>query len=138
METLIELYDERPLENVLGVDMFHPKRVVYICTGSIASDLNLQNKLRLYFRHRGLHVELIFYRAGMYDADIESQMKTVSDATGNAWVELSQEDLDRIWAATFEAKADAAMSTASANGKADGMTTILEAAASFTGYDWKH
>ena len=69
METLIELYDERPLENVLGVDMFHPKRVVYICTGSIASDLNLQNKLRLYFRHRGLHVELIFYRAGMYDAE---------------------------------------------------------------------
>ena len=69
METLIELYDERPLENVLGVDMFHPKRVVYICTGSVASDLNLQNKLRLYFRHRGLHVELIFYRAGMYDAE---------------------------------------------------------------------
>ena len=69
METLIELYDERPLENVLGVDMFHPKRVVYICTGTIASDLNLQNKLRLYFKHRGLHVELIFYRAGMYDAE---------------------------------------------------------------------
>ena len=46
METLIELYDERPLENVLGVDMFHPKRVVYICPGSVASDLNLQNKLR--------------------------------------------------------------------------------------------
>ena len=65
METLIELYDERPLENVLGVDMFYPKRVVYICTGTIASDLNLQNKLRLYFKHRGLHVELIFYRAGM-------------------------------------------------------------------------
>ena len=41
METLIELYDERPLENVLGVDMFHPKRVVYICPGSFASDLNL-------------------------------------------------------------------------------------------------
>jgi hypothetical protein len=69
METLIELYDERPLENVLGVDMFHPKRVVYICPGSVASDLNLQNKLRLYFRHRSLHVELIFYRAGMFDAD---------------------------------------------------------------------
>ena len=69
METLIELYDERPLENVLGVDMFHPKRVVYICPGSVASDLNLQNKLRLYFRHRSLHVELIFYRAGMFDAE---------------------------------------------------------------------
>ena len=69
METLIELYDERPLENVLGVDMFHPKRVVYICTGNVASDTGLQNNLRLYFKHRGLRVELIFYRASMYDAE---------------------------------------------------------------------
>ncbi len=69
METLIELYDERPLENVLGVDMFHPKRVVYICTGNVASDTGLQNKLRLYFKHRGLRVELIFYRASIYDAE---------------------------------------------------------------------
>ena len=30
METLIELYDERPLENVLGVEMFRPARVVYV------------------------------------------------------------------------------------------------------------
>ena len=30
IETLIELYDDRPLENVLGVEMFRPQRVVYI------------------------------------------------------------------------------------------------------------
>ena len=29
--TLVELYDERPLENVLGVEIFHPKQVIYIC-----------------------------------------------------------------------------------------------------------
>ena len=78
------------------------------------------------------------YSAGMYDADIESQMKTVADATGNDWVELSQADLDKIWAATFEAKAEAALSMAEPNGKAEGMTKILEAAADFTGYNWEH
>ena len=31
MQTLIELYDERPLENVLGVDVFRSNRVVYVC-----------------------------------------------------------------------------------------------------------
>ena len=31
METLIELYDKRPLENILGVEMFRPERVVFIC-----------------------------------------------------------------------------------------------------------
>ena len=38
MQTLIELYDERPLENVLGVEVFRPQRVVYICPEGVASD----------------------------------------------------------------------------------------------------
>ena len=37
MQTLIELYDERPLENVLGVEIFRPERVVYICTEEIGN-----------------------------------------------------------------------------------------------------
>lgn len=49
MDTLIELYDERPLENVLGVEMFRPARVVYICPEEIARDTRLQDKLRSYF-----------------------------------------------------------------------------------------
>lgn len=67
MQTLIELYDERPLENVLGVEMFRPKKVVYICPEGAASDQRLQKKLREYFRHRGLKLELIFFKANVYD-----------------------------------------------------------------------
>ena len=67
METLIELYDERPLENVLGVEMFRPERVVYVCPGSVAADERIKQKLREYFRHRGHHLELIFYKASMFD-----------------------------------------------------------------------
>ena len=69
METLIELYDERPLENVLGVEMFRPQTVVYVCPDAVASDQLLQKKLRAYFRHRGQKVELIFYRASVYNTD---------------------------------------------------------------------
>ena len=69
METLIELYDERPLENVLGVEMFRPSRVVYICPENVARDARLQEKLRGYFAHRGLRVELIFFKASVFDAD---------------------------------------------------------------------
>ena len=68
METLIELYDERPLENVLGVEMFRPERVVYVCPDRIASNKTIQHKLRQYFLHRGLKVELIFLRAQVYDS----------------------------------------------------------------------
>ena len=30
MKTLIELYDERPLENVLSTEVFSPERTVFI------------------------------------------------------------------------------------------------------------
>ena len=68
METLIELYDERPLENVLGVEVFQPKRVVYVCSETEAKDQGLQARLREYFRHRGLRLELEFVSAKIYDA----------------------------------------------------------------------
>ena len=66
--TLIELFDERPMENVLGVEVFRPRRVVYVCPDSVASDGSLRTKLRDYFAHRGLSPELIFLRASVYDA----------------------------------------------------------------------
>ena len=69
MDTLIELYDERPLENVLGVEMFRPLRVVYICPEQIASNTTVQKKLRAYFAHRGQKVELIFYKASVFDTE---------------------------------------------------------------------
>ena len=69
MDTLIELYDERPLENVLGVEMFRPRRVVYICPNNLPSDQLLQKKMRSYFHHRGQKTELIFVRSSMFDTD---------------------------------------------------------------------
>ena len=36
MKTLIELYDERPLENVLSTEVFRPQRTVFICPPEVA------------------------------------------------------------------------------------------------------
>ena len=69
MKTLIELYDERPLENVLGVEMFRPEQVVYICPAEVAGDKRIHRQLREYFRHRGLTPELFFARADIYDTE---------------------------------------------------------------------
>ncbi len=68
MQTLIELYDERPLENVLGVEMFHPERAVFICPENVAGDKRIHRQLRDYFRHRGIAVELSFSGTNIYDA----------------------------------------------------------------------
>ena len=78
------------------------------------------------------------YSAGIYDDSIASDCATIEEKTGHKMVEFSDADVERIWAATFDAKADSAMETAKANGKEEGMTKILEKAAEITGYNWVH
>lgn len=78
------------------------------------------------------------YSAGYYDDDIDSTIAAIEEATGNAFVEFSDDDIARIWEATFIAKADSAISNAEANGKTEGMITILEYAAELTDYDWSY
>ncbi len=69
MQTLIELYDERPLENVLSVEMFRPERVVYVCPETLPSVPRARETLQEYFRCRGLSVTMVFERASLYDTE---------------------------------------------------------------------
>ncbi|MBQ8094394.1 MAG: DUF1887 family protein [Clostridia bacterium] len=69
MKTLIELYDDRPIENVLGTEMFRPERTVFICPPDIAANIPLHNRLREYFKHRGIFHECIFIGASLLDTN---------------------------------------------------------------------
>ena len=69
MNTLIELYDERAIENILAPDMFRPRRVVYLCPGEIARDRARQQRLAAFFRRRGWEPELIFVETSRFKAD---------------------------------------------------------------------
>ena len=79
MDTLIELYDERAIENILAADMFRPQRIVYLCPGEIAQDRSRQEKLRAFFLHRGWEPELIFIETSLFKADrILRQLLSIS------------------------------------------------------------
>ncbi len=80
METLIELYDSRPLENVLATEMFRPVRTVFVCPREIADNKTQKRKIRNYLRHRGLNTEIIFRRAGLYNA--AEILDTLREITG--------------------------------------------------------
>ncbi|MBQ0037456.1 MAG: DUF1887 family protein [Clostridiales bacterium] len=78
MKTLIELYDERPIENVLGSEVFRPQRTVFLCPGDVAQDKVLQDKLRRYFAHRGLTTEPVFLESGLFSSTkILKQLRAV-------------------------------------------------------------
>lgn len=90
MKTLIELYDERPLENVLSTEVFRPERTVYLCPQEILQDQQLQNKLRAYFAHRGLDTELIFEEASLYNAGkIKKHLQKIVSAYPDCVIDIT-------------------------------------------------
>jgi len=93
MKTLIELFDERPLENIIGTETFRPERTVYICPQEILKNRVIQNKLREYFEHRGVSSECVFVGSSMLSAAevaaalnrvLESYPDCVLDITGGS------------------------------------------------------
>ena len=80
MNTLIELYDERAIENILAPDMFHPRRIIYLCPREVLRDHARQQKLAAFYRKRGWEPELIFVGTSLFEADrILRQLFTIEE-----------------------------------------------------------
>ena len=73
MKTLIELYDERPVENVISTEMFRPDTTVFICSEEVARDKRLHDRLREYFEARGVDTKLVFVETSVVDAESVSR-----------------------------------------------------------------
>lgn len=90
MDTLIELYDDRAIENILAPDMFRPKRIIYLCPGGIAQDRSRQEKLKAFFKRRGWNPELIFMEASLFKADrILRQLITIGEKYPNCALDIT-------------------------------------------------
>lgn len=80
METLIELYDERPVENVLASEVFRPKRTIFLCPGEVAQNKRIQEKVRGFFAHRHIDAQLVFLETSIYNTEkIKRQLRHVSE-----------------------------------------------------------
>jgi TRAP-type C4-dicarboxylate transport system substrate-binding protein len=77
------------------------------------------------------------YSITIYDEAIANDTAFVEGKAGHPFVQFGQADLARLWAACFNASADAAINNARKNGKEEGMVKVLEAAAKFTNYTWR-
>ncbi len=90
MDTLIELYDDRAIENILAPDMFRPRRIIYLCPMEIAQNRDRQSKLRAFFRRRGWSPELIFMESSLFKADrILRQLLTIGEKYPNCAVDVT-------------------------------------------------
>ena len=99
MKTLIELYDERPIENVLASEVYRPERTVFLCPPAVAQDRRLQEKLREYFAHQGLEIELIFLESSLYNsAKILKQLRTVAEKYDDCFLDITGGTDDALFA----------------------------------------
>lgn len=78
MQTLIELFDKRPIANVLGTEMFRPEQTVFLCDKEISENRALQQKLKNYFKQRGLETQILFREtATLNAASVKRALETV-------------------------------------------------------------
>ena len=90
IQTLIELYDERPVENVLSTEVFRPDRTVFLCSFEIAKNRSMQKKLKAYFRHRGLETELLFIKTDLYHTQrIKKELSSIIHTYPNCAIDIT-------------------------------------------------
>ena len=109
MKTLIELYDERAIENILAPDTFRPERVIYLCPPEMAQNKSRQDKMRAFYKRRGWEPELIFMEASRYKADrILKQLLSISEKYPDCAVDVTGGSDSALFAAgMFSAKTGA-------------------------------
>ena len=90
MNTLIELYDQLPIENVLATEMFRPREMILICPPEIEQDRQFRRSLRNYFEYREVPLKLTFIPVSMLDAvKIERVLREVLDAHPDCAIDIA-------------------------------------------------
>ena len=90
MKTLIELYDERPIENVLATEMFLPEETIMLCSPEVISDKALKESLNRYFKHRGCPVSLTVVPVSLLDAaKVEKQLRSILETHEDCAIDIS-------------------------------------------------
>lgn len=69
MKTLIELYDRRPIENVLSTEVFRPKQTIYLYPREQSDAKKCKQQLQRYFQSKHIQTELLFLEIDFYHAD---------------------------------------------------------------------
>ena len=90
METLIELYDERAIENILGPDMFRPRQLVFLCPQEVAQSRERKDSITRFLRHRGLEAPIDFIECSFYKSDrILAQLRRIYKEYGECVLDVT-------------------------------------------------
>ena len=90
MKTLIELFDEYPIKNVLATLTFSPDECVLICPSVISDNKEMKRSLRDFYKYRGSKVKLTFIPVSLDDAlKTERVLREVLDSHPDYAINIS-------------------------------------------------
>ena len=90
MKTLIELYDERPIENLLSADVFKPETVIYLCPTEAAQSKQIQGRIRSYLDKRHPGIQVVFLETSRYYTDkVERQLERIIDEYEDCAIDIT-------------------------------------------------
>ena len=90
MKTLIELYDDMPIKNVLGAEMFQPQEMVLVCPPDVAKNAGMRKSLITYFKLRGCPVKVTFVSTSLLDAvKVENTLRQVLESREDCAIDIS-------------------------------------------------
>ena len=102
MKTLIEIFDDRPLENVLAVEVFKPETVVYLCPSEVAQNKALQHTVSGFLSSRGLGCECVFLESSLLNASkIEKQLRGILEKYEDCVIDITGGSDAALFAAGF-------------------------------------
>ncbi|MBR1686860.1 MAG: DUF1887 family protein, partial [Clostridia bacterium] len=88
MKTLIELYDTRPIHNVLATEVFRPSLTVMLCPDSVGE--KVQRQIRKYFTKRGISSSICFCATDLLDANaVADSLRKALDAYEDCAVDIA-------------------------------------------------
>ena len=90
MKTLIELYDERPIKNVLATDMFHPDETIILCPPDVIDIRKVKTTIENYLAYRGCSTKVTTLSVSLLDAGkIERQLRKILERHPDCAINIS-------------------------------------------------
>ena len=90
MKTLIELYDDRPIENVLSTEMFRPEETIFLCPPELAAGQNFKQNIERYFAHRQCPARISIVSVSLLDSGkVEKQLCKILECHPDCAIDIA-------------------------------------------------
>lgn len=90
MKTLIELFDDRPIENVLSTEIFHPEELILLCPPDQVPLRKLRESVEMYLKHRNCSVKITIIMVSLLDASkVEKQLRKILETHEDCAIDIA-------------------------------------------------